>query len=135
MRIDTNNSTIGNYKMSTKQKKKIDINVIKKEDFENKISYNAALHAVELINRVIDFYNKGYWLVKEDLIKTNFIVKPSTENNHFELLEEFEGQYRNWVIGDTLSLCGEKVYLTKKSVNEYFKDRRYIHTNHIVRIK
>lgn len=116
--------------------KQLDTKLIKPEFFVNKRSYEAALYAVEVCNKIIRRHNSGDIVFEyENLIKPEFELR-FNKAGIFEglFLKDGEGCWV-WIVGDVRQdgtpIIGEYktiigyepglIECTKREIREYFK--------------
>lgn len=93
--------------------------------FENARSYEAAVYAVEMVNKVNRLVAEGWKVVDDGVICTPVfdIVNTKTE---FGLYIMAGDHCRVWIVGDVTSGEDDLIYCTKKSINNHIGKLRFI---------
>lgn len=110
---------------------RLDVSLVNRRMFANTRSYQAAVHAINICNKIIDKMDSGYLVFKNGyLYSPVFLLNISPYS--LELLERTSANTRVLVIGDELNEYG-LISCTKKHVNAYFGDYGYTHKRNLKR--
>jgi len=105
--------------------KPFDVTLIPQHVFESKRGYMAAVYAIELLNKLLE-YQKGGWVTIDEGIMKEPVFRIDYDDEDFQVSVETEDG-RVVFVGDVHGgpNC-DKVYLTKKVVREWFNRYRFI---------
>lgn len=100
--------------------KKLSLKLINREAFANQRSYEAAVYAATICNRMFELSKQGHIILEyENLVKLEFRIDLDDEGNFTALLlKDGENAYV-MIIGD--EVLEDKIYCTKRNVREFFK--------------
>jgi len=118
--------------------KQLDLNILKREQFENKRSYDNAVWYLEHLNDLVMLHNSGYILFYRDRI---FI--PGLKVSHYTVDDApFDGEDGEFdktgevkfigfgiigLIGITRCLKKGRIYVSKREAKEYLKAFKVVH--------
>lgn len=106
-------------------KEAFDVTLIPQHVFENKRSYEAAVYAIELLNKLLKYQKEG-WITIDEGIMQEPVFDIDYDDEDFQV-SAMTDDGRVIFIGDVHGgpNC-DKVYLTKKIVREWFNRYRFI---------
>ncbi|ABY63283.1 hypothetical protein ST201phi2-1p460 [Pseudomonas phage 201phi2-1] len=118
--------------------KQLDLSILKREQFENKRSYDNAVWYLEHLNDLVMLHNSGYILFYKDRIfipelKVSYYAVDDApfdgEDGEFEKTGEvrFIGFGPAGLIGITRCLKKGRIYVSKREAKEYLKAIQVVH--------
>lgn len=117
----------------------IDRDKILKEWFHHVTAWRAALYACDQYNRLVKYYQEGYTLYDnngEFVPEMRVSYGPRYKDGpQFEVSIKAGENVWYWRIGDCRSARSGKVYLTKKEVNIWLSEIRFLNPKHLQRLR
>lgn len=112
---------------------RLDVSLVNRRMFANTRSYQAAVHAINICNKIIDKIDNGYLVFKNGYLHSP-IFTLNVVPHRLELLERMSSNMDIIVIGDEHNGEG-LICCTKGQVNAYFGNYGYTHKRNLKRFK
>jgi hypothetical protein len=116
--------------------KKLDLKLIQRESFCNQRSYEAAIYAATIINRMLALSKQGHLILSyENVVKLNARIELDALGEfQFIMIGDHE-EANVMLVGDETMEFGDtsKIYCTKKTIREFFKLWRVCRITNVVK--
>lgn len=112
--------------------KKLNLKLINPEAFTNKRSYEAAVYAATICNRMFELSKQGHIILEyENLVKPEFRIDLDDEGNFTGLVLKDGENACVMIVGD--EQLNDKIYCLKRTIREYFKLWRVCRITNVVK--
>lgn len=104
------------------KRKLLDIKLVTRESFHNKRSYEAALYAVAICNKIITRTNAGDIVFEyENLVAPDFEIDSYPDGTFEGLYVQDSESCKVQIVGDVEDGVSGLIYCTKRDIREFFQ--------------